>query len=50
VTITKHPLTIAIVTFNSARQIGDCVKMFADRGPEIRVRIRDLYRRLDPIA
>ena len=40
-TITKHPLTIAIVTFNSASQIVDCVKMFADRGPDIKVRIRD---------
>jgi N-acetylglucosaminyl-diphospho-decaprenol L-rhamnosyltransferase len=41
VTITKHPLSIVIVTFNSASQIVDCVKLFADRGPEIRVRIRD---------
>jgi GT2 family glycosyltransferase len=37
----KHPLTIVIVTFNSAHQIADCVKMLADRGPEINIRIRD---------
>jgi glycosyltransferase involved in cell wall biosynthesis len=41
VAITQHPLTIVIVTFNSARQIVECVKMFADRGPDIRVRVRD---------
>ena len=40
-TMTKRPLTIAIVTFNSAHQIADCVKSFADRGPEIKVRVRD---------
>jgi GT2 family glycosyltransferase len=39
--ITKHPLTIAIVTFNSAHQIVDCVKMLSDRSPEMRIRIRD---------
>jgi GT2 family glycosyltransferase len=39
--MTKHPLTIVIVTFNSAHQIADCVKMLADRGPEISIRIRD---------
>jgi N-acetylglucosaminyl-diphospho-decaprenol L-rhamnosyltransferase len=41
VAITEHPLSIVIVTYNSARQIVDCLKMFADRGPDIRVRIRD---------
>ena len=41
VTMTKHPLTVVLVTYNSAHQIADCVNMLADRGPEIRVRIRD---------
>jgi GT2 family glycosyltransferase len=39
--MTKQRLTIAIVTFNSAHQIADCLKMLADRGPEIKIRIRD---------
>lgn len=40
-TTIKHPLTIAIVTFNSEHQIAECVKTFADRGPGISVRVRD---------
>jgi N-acetylglucosaminyl-diphospho-decaprenol L-rhamnosyltransferase len=37
----KHPLTIVLVTFNSAHQIADCLKTLADRGPEISIRVRD---------
>lgn len=36
-----HPLTIVIVTFNSAHQITDCLRPFAERGPDIRIRVRD---------
>ena len=39
--IVERPVTIAIVTFNSAQQIADCVRMFVDRGPRVRVRVRD---------
>lgn len=36
-----RPLTIVMVTFNSAHRIADCVKSFADRGPQITVGVRD---------
>jgi GT2 family glycosyltransferase len=41
VTTTRRCLTIVIVAFNSAHQMPDCLKCFADRGPDIKVRVRD---------
>lgn len=40
-TTNENNLTVAIVTFNSSHQIEDCVKALADRGSDIKIRIRD---------
>ncbi|MGU3497401.1 glycosyltransferase [Mycobacterium sp. C31M] len=38
---TINPVTIAMVTYNSREHIEDCLKWFADRPADIRVRVRD---------
>lgn len=37
----RNPVTIAMVTYNSRDHIADCLKWFADRPSDVRVRIRD---------
>lgn len=36
-----NPVTIAMVTYNSRDHIADCLKWFADRPADVRVRVRD---------
>lgn len=40
-TATANPVTIALVTYNSRDHIEDCLKWFAERPADIRVRVRD---------